>query len=578
MPPADQVRDALERILSSEVFARSERARDLLNYIVSQDLAGHADRLKGFSIAVDVFGKDGNFDPATDTVVRVQAGRLRDLLDQFYAAEGAGEALRIAIPRGSYVPVYGFAGDAAAGSEAPAAPPEAADAPEPDPLPPAIAAGSRRAWPSGRLAGIAAGFCVVLVLLAAAAYRYLAPPVSDAAETAAAGMVAPVDLAGLTGSVPQDLLPSVYIDLAVDGPGGDRVAASLRRGLSGFDTISFIARPTSQDGAAAHRPTDFVFVVDDSPAEGEFHLELQNVLSGKVLLSRNLMSTGRSQAEIDDEIADLLSSVAPVSSVIYASLAETGAHTPLTECLALNEKFYRDQNAAAHRAAYECLEALAAADLRSALVYSELASLHVQAVVSRYAHPPEPSTQQALAFARLGVQLGPNSPYAHRSMGYVLSRSASPEESLRWTRRAYELNTFDLGMAASYGYGLIFAGSYDEGTRILRRAVSAASAHPTWWDYGLFLGHFMRDDMQAAADAVSTLAASKRAHYTAARLIAADALGRRAEAAALLDEIRRDHASFAADPRAFFVRGSYPLDMTVKLVEALQAAGLSGEG
>ena len=105
-------------------------------------------------------------------------------------------------------------------------------------------------------------------------------------------------------------------------------------------------------------------------------------------------------------------------------------------------------------------------------------------------------------------------------MGYVLTRSPTPAESLRWTRKAYELNTFDLGMAASYGYALIFNADYGQGTPILQRAVTASSAHPTWWDYGLFLGHFMQDDAQSAANAVSALASSRRAHYLAARLIA----------------------------------------------------------
>ena len=74
------MRETLERILTSETFGRSERARNLLRYLVEQEQAGHADRLKGFAIAVDVFGKDTDFDPSTDAVVRVQAGRLRELL------------------------------------------------------------------------------------------------------------------------------------------------------------------------------------------------------------------------------------------------------------------------------------------------------------------------------------------------------------------------------------------------------------------------------------------------------------------------------------------------------------------
>ncbi|MGN6305265.1 MAG: hypothetical protein ACTHNH_10635, partial [Mesorhizobium sp.] len=105
-PAAPAVRETLERVLASETFARSERARDLLRYLVEREQAGEADRLKGFAIAVDVFGKDADFDSATDAVVRVQAGRLRDLLQQYSETEGAGDAFRITVPRGSYVPVY----------------------------------------------------------------------------------------------------------------------------------------------------------------------------------------------------------------------------------------------------------------------------------------------------------------------------------------------------------------------------------------------------------------------------------------------------------------------------------------
>ena len=105
-PAAPAVRETLERMLASETFGRSERARKLLRYLVEREQAGEADRLKGFSIAMDVFGKDGDFDPSTDAVVRVQAGRLRELLQHYFANEGVAEPVRIAIPRGGYVPAY----------------------------------------------------------------------------------------------------------------------------------------------------------------------------------------------------------------------------------------------------------------------------------------------------------------------------------------------------------------------------------------------------------------------------------------------------------------------------------------
>ena len=107
----DDIRTELERVLSSSTFARSERARGMLRYIVEQDLDGKGDLLKGFTIAQDVFGKSDDFDPAMDAVVRVQAGRLRDQLSGYYEAEGANNPVQIKIPRGTYVPVYTLKAD-----------------------------------------------------------------------------------------------------------------------------------------------------------------------------------------------------------------------------------------------------------------------------------------------------------------------------------------------------------------------------------------------------------------------------------------------------------------------------------
>ena len=61
-PAAPAVRETLERMLASDTFGRSERARELLRYLVERQQAGEADRLKGFAIAVDVFGKDNDLD------------------------------------------------------------------------------------------------------------------------------------------------------------------------------------------------------------------------------------------------------------------------------------------------------------------------------------------------------------------------------------------------------------------------------------------------------------------------------------------------------------------------------------
>ena len=75
-----------------------------------------------------------------------------------------------------------------------------------------------------------------------------------------------------------------------------------------------------------------------------------------------------------------------------------------------------------------------------------------------------------MAFARRAVQIEPTSPSAHRAIGFVYSRMGNRAEAIRWMHKAYELNTYDLGMAASYGYALVFSGDYGGGAAILQRA------------------------------------------------------------------------------------------------------------
>ena len=105
------VRQQLQRILQSRQFVDTTRLARFLEYLVEQTLAGNDDALKGYAIGLDVFDKPEDFDPAIDTIVRVQASKLRSRLDLYYAKEGAEDPLRILVPKGSYVPVFQVAFD-----------------------------------------------------------------------------------------------------------------------------------------------------------------------------------------------------------------------------------------------------------------------------------------------------------------------------------------------------------------------------------------------------------------------------------------------------------------------------------
>ena len=107
-PSASEVRAALERILASRCFQQAGRASDFLHFVVEQTLAGAGPRLKGYTIGVEVFGRPADFDAQSDALVRVEAGRLRRRLVEYYAGEGSADPIKITLPRGTYAADYDY--------------------------------------------------------------------------------------------------------------------------------------------------------------------------------------------------------------------------------------------------------------------------------------------------------------------------------------------------------------------------------------------------------------------------------------------------------------------------------------
>ncbi len=103
---AEAVRVELDRILASQNFAGSLRLQEFLRYVVDETLAGRAALIKGLTIAQDVFQRDILEDPQGSAIVRVEAGRLRRRLADYYQREGQRGPVHIQIPKGTYVPSF----------------------------------------------------------------------------------------------------------------------------------------------------------------------------------------------------------------------------------------------------------------------------------------------------------------------------------------------------------------------------------------------------------------------------------------------------------------------------------------
>ena len=105
LSPAD-IRAELDHMAVSDVFLKSPQLVAFLRYVVESTLRGKQDRIKAYTIGVEVLRRDIKFDPQLDPIVRVEATRLRRAVERYYATAGASDPIIIDLPRGSYVPTF----------------------------------------------------------------------------------------------------------------------------------------------------------------------------------------------------------------------------------------------------------------------------------------------------------------------------------------------------------------------------------------------------------------------------------------------------------------------------------------
>ena len=99
-------RAELQALLQSKHFSRAPKLASLLSYLCEKVFADEAHQIKEYSIGLEVFHRGASFDQDSDSIVRVEANRLRRRLAEYYAEEGSSHPLQITIPVGQYVPRF----------------------------------------------------------------------------------------------------------------------------------------------------------------------------------------------------------------------------------------------------------------------------------------------------------------------------------------------------------------------------------------------------------------------------------------------------------------------------------------
>ncbi len=461
-PPAGEVRAQVQRMTASEVFANSPQLATFLMFVVEAVLRGRGERLKGYTIGVEVLRRDVTFDPQIDPIVRVEATRLRRAIERYYAGPGADDPVVIDLPRGGYVPRISLRAETGAVS----APTSAEE----------IVLTPGNGMPTLRVAPFAVvGTPDTQVITA----ESLGAKIAEAF----------VLFDGVNVMAPVSDLPPVRSDYRLDGMVEYRGSQSvdLRFKLTDESDATVIwsrvfDKLSGEDGEAERR---IVFEL------GNTLVQPYGVTFANDRAKRLATLDPRYRALLD--AADVLRSFDPAGHV--------RARDRLEQLIAIDPNF---ANGFALLAVFHAREHLVGFGARP--------------------HDP-PALDRALKAARRGIELKPESARAYHILLIVLFLRGEKDAGIVAAEKAIALNPYDVLIPTEYGGRMIYCGDVDRGMAILHDAVGFGAVLPSWSHFALFVGYYMRGDIAEARYHASQLTSETYVYGQLARALIAHADG-----------------------------------------------------
>ena len=500
----------LQRLLSPD-FRASARRKALLAYLVKETLQGRGDRLKEYSIAVGVFGRDETFDPRTDPVVRLDAHRLRHDLDQYYQDAGRNDPIRITIPKGGYVATFEAQGHAPDQERDQA---EAPPASVPDSTP-APRRRFERFWPL-LLAGCAiVALVLVLIFEPGRSINWSAPP---------DGLTRSINVSEPIRRGPTiALLP--FQNASADSQGayfGEGLIEQLISDLVRFDNLRVVSPAgvkAYDDGTNTIKNlrtrlgVDFVLRGSWARLEDKVRLALelletntdQVIWADTFFLKLAPKELFDGQADISKKLAAMIGSHygAITTSVVSQANTQLPAQLSSYECVLQYYALVRSLSASRHLQVRSCLEQTVKEEPGYATAWALLANVYAQEY--RFGFNPRPAEdplERSFEAARRAVTLEWQNPTAQ----LMLALSAFDRHDIDGFRRggalAVELNPNDPEILGQYGVRLAYIGDWDRGEMLVKQAINLNPAHPIWYYEPIAFILYQKGSYKEALDVV----------------------------------------------------------------------------
>ena len=516
LPAPDEVRNALASILDSDIFRTSPQLAAFLRFVVEAALDGTGERIKGYTIGVEVLRRSADFDPLTDPIVRVEATRLRRAIERYYAGPGAGDPVLIELARGSYVPRFAYR---AALNDAASSAPDIASLRPGNGMPvlllrpfEVLAARDEKAF-SGR--ALHEKMCDAFA-------RFDTINIVDAEAQSDAGTASDYQLAG-------------SVECRDDG------TTSIRFRLLDTSDRTFVwARAFEQLNLGGNR----------AAAEDSIVTELAAVLVQPFGVIR-----------ANDRVRHLASA----------------AGDPRYRAIVEASESFRSFDAAQHRRARLSLERLTAADPGFSVGFAYLAGIYFRSY--QYGYAGEGSDRaildRALEVVRRSVELKPESSRAYQIMFGVLFARHEVAAAFAAGDKAMALNSYDMTVLSDYGGRLVMIGEIERGMRMLSRAAEFGIVRPSWHHFYLFLGSYLRGDLTNTVHHANQITSDDYPLGLVARALAALKSGEPERASQLLERLKTVKPAWRENPRAELDKFFPVADLAGRIAADLADAGLA---
>lgn len=527
-PSPDEIRAQLDRIVTSPEFPSAGRGAAFLTYVIEETLAGRADRIKGYSIAVEIFKRSVGF-TQDDPVVRIEAGRLRRILERYYLVAGQNDPIKIDIPKGGYVPAITWNSPVVAAASA-----VDDDVAETRVRPSRFFPPLNRGW-----LAVAVGLIVAGGIALTLTRVFLHPAAGNANAQGPTLVIAP--FANL-GEGPNAKIYSTGL------------TEELLTALPRFKEIKVFGRETSKS-----LPPE----VGTSQVRSD--LGARFLVGGGVRVSGNLVRvTARLLDTETDEIlwsqtfdddirsrdqfaiqSDIANKVASAVAQPYGIMAQANASNPPPDDLGIQSctlSFYgyrAELSAGRHQQVRDCLESAVARYPTFSTAWAMLSIVYLDEGRFKFNAATDAPTpiERSLLAARRAVQQEPDNTRALQALMTALFFSNQVPEALNVGEQALESNPNDTELLGEFGTRVAMSGQWQRGAVLLDRALELNPGGAGFYHGTRALAAYMLHDKETALIEIKASDLQKFPLYHAvAAVIYVDA--------GMIDDARREAAQF----------------------------------